>query len=96
MSTGTYIFLFMGIEGSTQHWERYPRAMQGALAQYDSLLHAVITAHHGRVVPTTGDGVLAVFTSAMKAAEAVLAAGTPFDASIEEWSTEQAYLEPFA
>jgi predicted ATPase/class 3 adenylate cyclase len=72
LTTGTYTFLFTDIEGSTQRWERYPQAMHDALARHDALLHAAIAAHHGRVVKTTGDGVLAVFTSALQAMAAVL------------------------
>jgi class 3 adenylate cyclase len=45
--------------------------MRGALARHDQLLQETIERHHGRIVKTTGDGVIAVFDSA---ADGVLAA----------------------
>ena len=54
-------FLFTDIEGSTGHWERAPDAMKDALARHDRWLREAIAAHGGRVVKTTGDGVMAVF-----------------------------------
>jgi class 3 adenylate cyclase len=54
-------FLFTDIEGSTALWERAPDAMKDALARHDRWLREAIASHDGRVVKTTGDGVMAVF-----------------------------------
>ncbi len=54
-------FLFTDIEGSTELWARYPRAMEQALARHDSLLAGLIVHHGGQVVKHTGDGFFAVF-----------------------------------
>jgi predicted ATPase len=63
-------FLFTDIEGSTGHWERAPDAMKDALARHDRWLREAIAAHGGRVVKTTGDGVMAVFDTARDALDA--------------------------
>src|SRR6266511_107649 len=71
---GTLTFCFTDIEGSTQLWEQHPQAMPAALARHDAILHALITAHHGVVFKTVGDGVHAVFIRAVDALSAALAA----------------------
>jgi predicted ATPase/class 3 adenylate cyclase len=63
--SGTVTFLFTDIDGSTQLWEQYPDAMKTALAKHDSILKEAILANHGEIVKTTGDGVHAVFTTAL-------------------------------
>jgi predicted ATPase/class 3 adenylate cyclase len=65
LPSGTVTFLFTDIEGSTQLWEKHPEAMQAALPQHDELLRAAIGANNGQIVKTTGDGVHAVFASAL-------------------------------
>ena len=80
---GTVTFLFTDIEGSTQFWEKYPDAMQAALARHDVLLRNAIEANHGHVIKTTGDGMLAVFASAMDSIIAVVAAQRALQA--EAW-----------
>ncbi|MEZ4519403.1 MAG: adenylate/guanylate cyclase domain-containing protein [Chloroflexota bacterium] len=70
---GTVTFLFTDIEGSTQLWEQYPQHMREALAHHDALLQQVIHENNGRLVKTTGDGALAVFTTAHDALAAGLA-----------------------
>lgn len=72
LPSGTITFLFTDIEGSTQLWERYPDAMQAALAWHDELLRRAIESHHGRVVKSTGDGCLAAFASAAEAVAAII------------------------
>ena len=62
--TGTVTFLFTDLEGSTRLWEQHPETMQEALARHDDLLIAAVEAHHGHVVKSTGDGLLAVFATA--------------------------------
>ncbi len=78
LPTGTVTFLFTDIEGSTSLWEQHPDAMQVALARHDALLRHAIESSHGRIVKTTGDGVLAVFGAAADALAACLAAQRAF------------------
>lgn len=55
------VFLFTDIEGSTERWVQYPRAMEEALLRHDLLLETSIVRHGGVVVKHTGDGIFAVF-----------------------------------
>jgi len=73
LPTGTVTFLFTDIAGSTQLWEQYPEAMEGALARHDTILREAIAAHAGVVFKTIGDGVCAVFARAADALAAALA-----------------------
>ena len=73
-ASGTLTFLFTDLEGSTRLWERYPQAMKSALERHDSILQAAVTTAGGQVVKTTGDGLMAVFGSAVDALRASLAA----------------------
>jgi predicted ATPase/class 3 adenylate cyclase len=73
-ASGTFTFLFTDVEGSTRLWERFPQAMKRALERHDSILLTAVTAAGGKVVKTTGDGLMAVFTSAADAVRACLAA----------------------
>jgi len=66
-------FLFTDLENSTSLWEQFPEAMRQALARHDALMQKTIESHHGRIVKTTGDGVLAVFDSAADGIAAGLA-----------------------
>jgi predicted ATPase/class 3 adenylate cyclase len=70
---GTLTFLFTDIEGSTRLWEREPLAMRATVARHDALLVRTVEKYAGRVVKTTGDGMLAVFESAHEAAQAAVA-----------------------
>jgi predicted ATPase/class 3 adenylate cyclase len=72
--TGTVTFLFTDVEGSTTLWEGHPVAMQAALARHDKVLRAAIESCNGRIVKTTGDGVLAVFSAALDGLSASVAA----------------------
>jgi class 3 adenylate cyclase len=58
-TSGTLIFLFTDVEGSTRLWERLPQAMKTALERHDRILQAAVAASNGRVVKTTGDGMMA-------------------------------------
>jgi len=69
---GTVTFLFTDIENSSSLWEKYPEAMKSALAKHDSILKEVIEANNGHVIKTTGDGVHAVFSTAIDASNASL------------------------
>ena len=67
LATGALAFLFTDIAGSTQLWERQPQAMTAALARHDAILRMAIETAAGRVVKTTGDGLMAVFPTAVDA-----------------------------
>jgi predicted ATPase/class 3 adenylate cyclase len=73
-ASGALTFLFTDLEGSTRLWEKYPEAMKGALKRHDSLLGSTIEAAGGRVVKSTGDGLMAVFADAVQGAASALAA----------------------
>ncbi len=73
-ASGILTFLFTDIEGSTRLWERFPQPMRRALERHDSILRTAVTAAGGRVIKTTGDGLMAVFGSAAEAVSACLAA----------------------
>jgi class 3 adenylate cyclase len=85
LPSGTVTFLFSDIEGSTRMWQDHPDGMRLALARHDALLRDTIGAHHGHVVKTTGDGVLAVFADASDAIDAAVAAQLALGA--EAWTT---------
>ena len=53
--TGTVIFLFTDIEGSTKLWERSPEAMQTALARHDQIMRDAAEERNGYVFKTVGD-----------------------------------------
>ncbi len=82
-STGTLTFLFTDLEDSTRLWERFPEAMRDALGRHDAILRAAIESSGGSVVKTTGDGMMAVFESAVDATTAALAA--QLDVTAETW-----------
>ena len=67
LPSGTITFLFTDLESSTRLWEEYPDAMQGALARHDEILRREIAANRGVVVKATGDGLHAVFATAIDA-----------------------------
>ena len=74
LPTGTVTFLFTDIEGSTQLWEKYPEEMKLAIARHDSILREAIESNHGFIIKTTGDGVHAVFSTALDAINAAIVA----------------------
>ncbi len=84
-------FLFTDLEGSTHLWQRAPMAMQGALARHDAIMEAVIEEHNGRVVKSTGDGLLAVFESAVDGALAALSSQQAM--AREAWPAETGPLK---
>jgi hypothetical protein len=64
LPTGTVTFLFTDIEGSTERWDRFPVAMEAALARHDALVGAAVEDHGGHVFKTVGDAFCAAFPSA--------------------------------
>jgi predicted ATPase/class 3 adenylate cyclase len=72
LPSGTVTFLFTDIEDSTTLWEEFPEAMKSALAKHDSILKETIESNHGHIIKTTGDGVHAVFTTAIDAINAAI------------------------
>jgi predicted ATPase/class 3 adenylate cyclase len=70
--SGTVTFLFTDIEGSTKLWEEHPEAMKSALAKHDSILEKTVESNHGQIIKSTGDGIHAVFTTALDSIEAAL------------------------
>ena len=78
LPTGTVTFLFTDIEGSTKLWQEQPEAMKAALAKHDSILKETIESNHGHVFKTTGDGVHAVFATALDGLSASSAAQRSF------------------
>ncbi len=84
LPTGTVTFLFSDIQDSTRLWEQFPQAMQPALASHDALLKDAITSNLGHVVKTTGDGAMAVFTTAQDGLNAAIAAQRGLQAVTQE------------
>src|SRR5499427_11072579 len=74
LPTGTVTFLFTDIEGSTPLWEQRAVEMRSAVERHDRILRKAIKSSSGRVVKTTGDGMLAVFGEARDALSASVAA----------------------
>ena len=73
-SSGTLTFLLTDLAGSTRLWEQFPDAMGQALGRHDAIIRAAVEGVGGQVVKSTGDGTMAVFTSAAAAVAASLEA----------------------
>jgi predicted ATPase/class 3 adenylate cyclase len=82
-STGTLVFVFTDIEGSTRLWELHPQAMHPALDRHDSILRETVEGSGGTVVKTTGDGLMAVFGDVFSAVRATITAQRELSAA--EW-----------
>ena len=72
LPTGTVTFLFTDIEGSTKLWEKYPEAMKSALAKHDVILKNAVESNNGHIIKNTGDGIHAVFSTALDSVKAAL------------------------
>jgi predicted ATPase/class 3 adenylate cyclase len=70
---GTLTFLFTDLEGSTRLFEAHPVEMQEVMARHDELITAEVERRSGAVVKSTGDGVFAVFPTAVDAVGAAVA-----------------------
>jgi len=66
--------LFTDIEGSSRLWEREPERMAAALAGHDQLLSEAVVREGGRVIKSTGDGMLATFRDPHAALRAIVVA----------------------
>jgi len=71
---GTVTFLLTDLLGSTQAWEKQPKAMRTSMARHDAILADTVRDHSGQLVEAgrEGDSVLAVFTTAAAAAACAL------------------------
>ncbi len=83
--TGTVVFLFTDIEGSTRLWQEHPDAMKEALARHHELLRAAIAGFGGSVFQIVGDGFCAAFGTVQAAISAAIAAQRSLD--IEPWDS---------
>ena len=70
---GPATFLFTDIEGSTEKWEEHPERMAKAVAAHDALLRGAVEKNRGRVIKTSGDGIVAVFADPVDGIAAVVA-----------------------
>jgi predicted ATPase/class 3 adenylate cyclase len=57
-------FLFADLESSTRLWETVPDAMAAALERHDAILDDAVSNANGHVLKRTGDGIMAIFSSA--------------------------------
>jgi predicted ATPase/class 3 adenylate cyclase len=67
-------FVFTDLESSTRLWETFPDAMKTAMERHDAILRDAVEHADGRVVNVTGDGLMAVFSSATDGASACVEA----------------------
>ena len=67
-------FVFTDLESSTRLWERFPHAMRAAVERHDAILRVAVEDSDGRVVKVTGDGLMAIFSSAHDSVRACLEA----------------------
>jgi class 3 adenylate cyclase len=74
LASQTLAFLFTDIEGSTRLWEQYRQPMKDALERHDAILREAVESSNGQVVKRTGDGLMAVFGSAVDGVGASLKA----------------------
>ena len=70
---GPATFLFTDIEASTEKWEQEPERMAEAVVAHDALLRDAIEKSGGRVIKTSGDGIVAVFAEPVDGIAAVVA-----------------------
>jgi predicted ATPase len=70
--SGTVTFLFTDVEESTRRWQDDPEAMRASMVEHDAMLREVVAKHRGHVFKHTGDGIAAVFASAVDACAAAV------------------------
>lgn len=81
LPSGTVTFLFTDIENSTPLWEKSPEAMKSQLAKHDSILRKAVESNSGQIIKTTGDGIHAVFSTAIDSVNAALDAQKIFQST---------------
>jgi len=91
LPSGTITFLFTDIENSTPLWEQHPEAMKSALAKHDSILKEAVESNNGQIIKTTGDGIHAVFSTAIDAVKSALDAQREFQNS-EAFNASEVFL----
>jgi predicted ATPase/class 3 adenylate cyclase len=72
LPTGTVVFLFSDIEGSTRRWDADRDAMRDALRRHDEILRFEIERRRGYVFKTIGDAFCAAFWTIAEALEAAV------------------------
>lgn len=80
-----FAFLATDLEDSTGLWEADAESMQPALARHDTLLEEAVVSNSGAVFKGTGDGIFAVFATALDAVQAAVDAQLALGA--ETWPT---------
>ncbi len=70
--TGTVVFLFSDIEGSTRRWDAAGEAMRDALRRHDEILRDEIERRRGYVFKTIGDAFCAAFWTIGDAVESAV------------------------
>ncbi|HVC78201.1 MAG TPA: LuxR C-terminal-related transcriptional regulator [Candidatus Micrarchaeaceae archaeon] len=82
---GTITFMLTDLQGSTQAWEKLPKAMRAAMAKHDAILARAVRDNAGELVEAgrEGDSVLAVFRTAASAASCALEVQKNF--ATESW-----------
>jgi predicted ATPase/class 3 adenylate cyclase len=74
LNTHTYTFLFTDLQSSTWLWEQFPTVMKDSIERHDAILRDAVEGSMGQVVKTTGDGLMAVFSSVLDGVDACLTA----------------------
>lgn len=82
--SGTLVFLFSDIEGSTARWDTRRDAMQEALRRHDALVRSALERHGGYVFKTVGDAFCATFATVGSALRA--ASDAQRELASQDWS----------
>src|SRR5579872_1650427 len=85
LPSGTVVFLFTDIEGSTQRWERYGDAMKLAVLRHEQIVRPILEAAGGYIFKTVGDAFCVAFSDAGRALRAACEAQRAL--SREDFST---------
>jgi predicted ATPase/class 3 adenylate cyclase len=80
--SGTVIFLFTDIEGSTRLWERNPSAMRLGFSRQEKIIRDAITTNHGFVYKMIGDAFQSAFDNVKDAIFAAISAQLALQAEV--------------
>lgn len=72
LPSGTVVFLFTDIEGSTRLWQQNPPAMQTAVDAQLGLIRGIVAKHGGALYKVVGDGTQSAFPDAQHALAAAI------------------------